>query len=63
MMVFCSVPSEARPSIIRAKTPILAATLEPMALRLLDPNASNGCRGSSQSRILSARRTPASHYD
>jgi hypothetical protein len=63
MTVFCSVPSEASPSIIRAKTPILAGALEPVALRLLDPTASIGCTGSWVGRIPVARRTTASHCD
>ena len=55
--------SEANPSVMIAKTPIFAAALEPIALRLLDLTASDGCRGSSLDRILLEQHVTASRCD
>lgn len=45
-MAFGAAASAARPSIIRVETPLTAGRLEPMALCLLCPTVSSGCRGS-----------------
>lgn len=63
MTTFSSPPSVASPPHHPGEEPILAGTLERVALRLLDPTASRDCRGSWAGRIPEARHAISTHCD
>lgn len=63
IMAFGAAASAARPSIIRAETPLTAGRLEPMLLCLLCPIVSSGCRGSRAGPGPSLHHADTNHCD